>query len=125
MKFVDVYPYTTKVFPTLPCFFFGVKIFGTHSHFQYSKHPLHLDRTVHPVHGSFFTQDIFIGFLSLINEAFGNAFLNMVLGSTAGFFAISIAKENRLEYFNTLEVYALEGNLEPFTNMIAGLESLQ
>ena len=51
--------------------------------------------------------------------------MNMVLGSTAGFFAISIAKENRLEYFNTLEVYALEGNLEPFTNMIAGLESVQ
>lgn len=42
-----------------------------------------------------------------------------------GFPAISIAKENRLEYFNTLEAYALDGNLNPFANMIAGLEDLQ
>ena len=42
-----------------------------------------------------------------------------------GFPAVSIAKENRLEYFNTLETYALEGNLDPFANMIAGLEDFQ
>lgn len=33
---------------------------------------------------------------------------------TNGFPAVSIAKENRLEYFNTLECYAVEGNLAPF-----------
>lgn len=38
-----------------------------------------------------------------------------------GFPPIDIAKECRLEYFNALEAYALEDNLEPFTEMIAGL----
>lgn len=38
---------------------------------------------------------------------------------------ISIAKENRLEYFNMLEVYAIEGNLAPFTEMIAELTDHQ
>ncbi|MGN0374074.1 MAG: Fic family protein [Butyrivibrio sp.] len=39
-----------------------------------------------------------------------------------GFLPVSIAKENRLEYFETLEAYAVEGDLKPFTNMIAELE---
>lgn len=38
-----------------------------------------------------------------------------------GFPAISIAKENRLEYFNALEAYATEGNLVPFAEMVAAL----
>lgn len=38
-----------------------------------------------------------------------------------GFPAISIAKEHRLDYFNTLEAYAVEGNLAPFADMIAEL----
>lgn len=38
-----------------------------------------------------------------------------------GFPAISIAKENRLDYFNALEAYAVKGDLEPFSGMIAGL----
>ncbi len=42
-----------------------------------------------------------------------------------GFPAVSIAKENRLEYFNTLETYAVEGNLTPFADMIAGLVDQQ
>lgn len=42
-----------------------------------------------------------------------------------GFPAVSIAKENRLEYFNTLEAYALEGSLFPFAEMIAGLVDQQ
>lgn len=42
-----------------------------------------------------------------------------------GFPAISIAKENRLEYFNTLEAYAVEGNLAPFAEMIAELADRQ
>lgn len=42
-----------------------------------------------------------------------------------GFPAISIAKENRLAYFNTLEAYAVEGNLVPFAEMIAGLTEQQ
>jgi len=39
-----------------------------------------------------------------------------------GFLPVSIAKENRLEYFEALETYAMEGDLEPFSNMIAELE---
>lgn len=40
----------------------------------------------------------------------------------SGFLPVSIAKENRLEYFETLEAYAVEGDLNPFANMIAELE---
>lgn len=42
-----------------------------------------------------------------------------------GFPAISIAKENRLDYFNTLEAYAVEGKLAPFAEMIAELVEQQ
>lgn len=40
----------------------------------------------------------------------------------SGFLPVSIAKENRLEYFEALETYAMEGGLKPFANMIAELE---
>ncbi|MGN0155437.1 MAG: Fic family protein [Lachnospiraceae bacterium] len=40
----------------------------------------------------------------------------------AGFLPVSIAKENRLEYFEALESYAAGGNLNPFAEMIALLE---
>ncbi|WP_412648881.1 Fic family protein [Hydrogeniiclostridium mannosilyticum] len=39
-----------------------------------------------------------------------------------GFLPVSIAKENRLEYFEALEAYAVNGDLAPFAEMIAGLE---
>lgn len=39
-----------------------------------------------------------------------------------GFLPVSVAKENRLEYFDALEAYAVNGNLEPFSEMIAELE---
>lgn len=39
-----------------------------------------------------------------------------------GFLPISIAKENRLEYFEALETYAVNGDLTPFADMIAELE---
>lgn len=41
----------------------------------------------------------------------------------AGFLPVSIAKENRLEYFEALEAYAVNGDLQPFAEMIATLES--
>lgn len=41
---------------------------------------------------------------------------------SGGFLPVSIAKENRLEYFDALESYAVGGNLKPFADMIAGLE---
>ena len=39
-----------------------------------------------------------------------------------GFLPISIAKESRLEYFEALEAYAVDGNLTPFAEMVAALE---
>lgn len=40
----------------------------------------------------------------------------------ARFLPVSIAKENRLEYFEVLEAYAVNGDLQPFVEMIAELE---
>ena len=42
-----------------------------------------------------------------------------------GFFPISVAKENRLDYFNALEAYAVNQNLITFADMIASLEEQQ
>lgn len=42
-----------------------------------------------------------------------------------GFPAISIAKENRLDYFNSLEAYAVSGDLVPFADMVAELSQRQ
>lgn len=39
-----------------------------------------------------------------------------------GFLPVSIAKEDRLEYFEALESYAIDGELQPFTDMAASLE---
>ncbi len=44
---------------------------------------------------------------------------------SCGFLPISIAKENRLDYYNALDKYAAEGILDDFTNMIAELEEAQ
>jgi Fic family protein len=38
-----------------------------------------------------------------------------------GFLPIAIKKAQRLEYFGTLEAYAVDDDLEPFTEMIAKL----
>lgn len=38
---------------------------------------------------------------------------------------VSIPKENRFDYYNTLEQYAMSGNIEPFTELIADLELKQ
>lgn len=42
-----------------------------------------------------------------------------------GFLPVSIAKENRLEYFNVLEAYAVKKDIKPFADMIATLENQQ
>jgi Fic family protein len=42
-----------------------------------------------------------------------------------GFLPVSIAKEDRLDYYNVLEEYAVKGNLKPFADFIAKLEELQ
>ena len=41
------------------------------------------------------------------------------------FAPISIAKGNRLDYFNALEAYAVEGDISPFAEMLAELEEVQ
>ena len=42
-----------------------------------------------------------------------------------GFLPVSIAKENRLDYYNALDKYAAEGILGNFTDMLAELEEAQ
>lgn len=42
-----------------------------------------------------------------------------------GFAPVSIAKEDRLDYYNALEAYAVDGDLAPFTEMVAALEEKQ
>lgn len=39
-----------------------------------------------------------------------------------GFLPVSIAKESRLEYFEALEAYAVDGDLTPFAEIVAALE---
>lgn len=39
-----------------------------------------------------------------------------------GFLPVSIAKEERLAYFDALEAYAVNGDLAPFADMVAALE---
>ena len=40
----------------------------------------------------------------------------------SGFQAVDIKKEDRLSYYETLEAYAVQDDLHPFADMIAGLE---
>lgn len=42
-----------------------------------------------------------------------------------GFLPISVNKEDKLDYFNFLEEYAVNGNLEPFADFVAELEERQ
>lgn len=42
-----------------------------------------------------------------------------------GFLPVSVDKEKRLDYYNALEEYAVNKNLEPFANFIAELEEKQ
>lgn len=44
---------------------------------------------------------------------------------SAGYLPVSIAKENRLDYYNALEEYAVNKNLNPFADLIADLEEKQ
>lgn len=41
---------------------------------------------------------------------------------THGYLPISVAKENRLDYYNALEQYAVNGDLTPFADFVAELE---
>lgn len=38
---------------------------------------------------------------------------------------VSIAKEDRLEYFMTLDAYAVDGKLQPIAELVAGLVDRQ
>lgn len=44
---------------------------------------------------------------------------------THGYLPISVAKENRLDYYNALEAFAVNGNLIPFADFVAELEEVQ
>lgn len=42
-----------------------------------------------------------------------------------GFLPVSVAKEDRLDYYNALDKYAAGGDLQPFTELVAALEEKQ
>lgn len=42
-----------------------------------------------------------------------------------GFLPVSVDKENRLDYYNALEQYAVNGDLQPFADFVAELEEKQ
>lgn len=42
-----------------------------------------------------------------------------------GFLPVSVAKEDRLDYYNALDKYAAEGDLQPFIELVATLEEKQ
>lgn len=42
-----------------------------------------------------------------------------------GYLPISVAKENRLDYYNAIEQYAVKGDLSPFADFVAELEEQQ
>ena len=42
-----------------------------------------------------------------------------------GYLPVSVAKENRLDYYNALEQYAVRGDLKPFADFVAALEEAQ
>ena len=42
-----------------------------------------------------------------------------------GYLPVSVAKENRLDYYNALEMYAVNGDLNIFADLVAELEEMQ
>lgn len=44
---------------------------------------------------------------------------------SAGFLPVSVAKENRLEYYEALEKYAVYNDLQEFADLVAKLEEQQ
>lgn len=42
-----------------------------------------------------------------------------------GFLPVSVAKENRLDYYNALDKYAAQGELSDIVELVAGLEEKQ
>ena len=44
---------------------------------------------------------------------------------SAGYLPVSIAKDTRLDYYNALEEYAVNKNLNPFADFVAKLEEQQ
>lgn len=58
------------------------------------------------------------------NSRISRLLMNYQLMS-AGFLPVSIAKENRLDYYNALEAYAVRGELGEFAGLVAELEEEQ
>ena len=58
------------------------------------------------------------------NSRISRLLMNYQLMS-AGFWPVSIAKENRLDYYNALEAYAVRGELGEFAGLVAELEEEQ
>ena len=81
-----------------------------------------MDKEENPIELAAWTHAAFVKILPFSdgNGRIARLIMNyQLLAST--FPAVSIAKENRLDYFNALEAYAVEGNLAPFAEMVADL----
>ena len=83
-------------------------------------------KTVHPLILSavFHYEFVFIHPFADGNGRTSRLLMNYQLLSR-GFLPVSIAKENRLDYYNALDKYAAQGYLDDFTELVAGLEEKQ
>lgn len=84
------------------------------------------EQVLNPIEYAAWTHAEFVRIHSFIdgNGRTSRLIMNYQLMSK-GFLPISIAKENRLDYYNVLEDYAVNGKLNRFTDLIADLEEIQ
>ena len=60
-----------------------------------------------------------------VSEKIISTFVKREFHMSTGFLPVSIAKENRLDYHNALEAYAVRGELGEFAGLVAELEEEQ
>jgi len=79
--------------------------------------------TMHPVEFAAWTHAEFVKIHPFVdgNGRASRLLMNYQLAA-AGYLPVSVPVERRLEYFDTLEAYACEGDLSPFAALVAGLE---
>ncbi len=81
------------------------------------------EKTLHPIELAAWTHAEFVRIHPFVdgNGRTARLLMNFQLLSK-GFLAVSVAKEDRLNYYNTLEDFAVNGNLSPFAEYVAALE---
>ena len=84
------------------------------------------EKELNPIELAAWTHDEFVRIHPFVdgNGRTGRLIMNYQL-LKSGYLPVSIAKENRLDYYNVLEQYASGGNLTVFSDFIAELEEMQ